>query len=86
MHIYTITLKDNSVLNIVAIVAMLCWQLLAQVNGMVYLSQEWNFGTPTDFPSPATPPSPPHSGTRKNFMIKWQSYRNRTGKRFYVEI
>ena len=28
------------------------------VNGMVHLPQERNFGTPTSFPSPATPPSP----------------------------
>ena len=28
------------------------------VNGMVQLLQEYNFGTPTTLPSPATPPSP----------------------------
>ena len=32
------------------------------VNGMVHLPQEWSFGTPTSYPSPATLPSPltPH--------------------------
>ena len=28
------------------------------VNSMVHLPQEWTFGTPTIFHSPATPPSP----------------------------
>ena len=41
------------------------------VNGMVHLPQEWNFGTPTILPSPATPPSPLTATPEVIFPLMW---------------
>ena len=39
------------------------------IQGMVHLHHEWNFGTPTTLPLPATPPSP-LTATPKRFSTK----------------
>ena len=36
---------------------------------MMHLPHERNFGKPTTLPSPATPPSPPHSDFRSDFFM-----------------
>ena len=37
----------------------------------MHLSQEWNFGTPTTLPSPATPPSPLTATPEAIFPLTW---------------
>ena len=41
------------------------------VNGMVHLTQEWNFGTPTTLPS-ATPPSPLTATREVIYPVTWR--------------
>jgi len=41
------------------------------VNGMVHLPQEWNFGTTTTLPSPATPLSPLTVTHKAIFLLTW---------------
>ena len=48
---------------------------LVFINGMVYLPQKGNFGTPTSFPSPATPPSVTfHSNSKSAYMMSRVQY------------
>ena len=44
------------------------------LNGVVHLPHEWNFGKPTTLPSPATPPSPPHSDIQNDFFTYVMSH------------
>ena len=49
------------------------------VNGLVHLPHEWNFGTPTSLPSPATPLSPLTVTPKMIFSLTYQGFSMNSG-------